>query len=199
MVAELGGPADLRRRPVAPPAGARRSCGRSSRTRPGVVSAIDVRAVGIAIVNLGGGRAREDDIVDHSVGLTEVAALGERVEPGGRPLALVHARDDESARARAPTRSARRTCSAIRPPRSPARWSRFSGRCRRRSRRRGSPSRRRCRASALRGSSPSARRSSACRKSYRGAQPSSRRARSLTYTRSIDGNIRQPRAAYTSS
>ena len=65
---------------------------------PGVVSAVDVRAVGIAIVNLGGGRAREDDVVDHGVGLTEVAALGERVEPGGRPLALVHARDDESAR-----------------------------------------------------------------------------------------------------
>ena len=65
---------------------------------PGVVSAIDVRAVGIAIVNLGGGRAREDDVVDHSVGLTEVAALGERVEPGGRPLALVHARDTDSAR-----------------------------------------------------------------------------------------------------
>ena len=62
------------------------------------MAAIDVRAVGIAIVNLGGGRAREDDIVDHSVGLTEVAALGERVEPGGRPLALVHARDDDSAR-----------------------------------------------------------------------------------------------------
>ncbi len=62
------------------------------------MSAIDVRAVGIAIVNLGGGRAREDDVVDHSVGLTEVAALGERVEPGGRPLALVHARDEDSAR-----------------------------------------------------------------------------------------------------
>jgi thymidine phosphorylase len=64
----------------------------------GAVSSIDVRAVGIAIVNLGGGRAREDDVVDHSVGLTEVAALGERVEPGGRPLALLHARDEESAR-----------------------------------------------------------------------------------------------------
>jgi thymidine phosphorylase len=65
---------------------------------PGVVNAIDVRAVGIAIVNLGGGRAREDDRVDHSVGLTEVAARGERVEPGGRPLALVHARDEDTAR-----------------------------------------------------------------------------------------------------
>jgi thymidine phosphorylase len=97
MVAELGGPADLVEAPsghlpdapvVAP----------IEPAEPGVVSSIDVRAVGIAIVNLGGGRAREDDVVDHSVGLTEVAALGERVEPGGRPLALLHARDEESAR-----------------------------------------------------------------------------------------------------
>ncbi|MDQ6775751.1 MAG: thymidine phosphorylase, partial [Actinomycetota bacterium] len=34
--------------------------------------------------------------VDHSVGLTEVAAIGERVGPGERPLALVHAADDDS-------------------------------------------------------------------------------------------------------
>ena len=97
MVAELGGPLDLidapsRHLPSAPVVQA------VEPASPGVVSAIDVRAVGIAIVNLGGGRAREDDRVDHSVGLTEVAALGERVEPAGRPLALVHARDDDSAR-----------------------------------------------------------------------------------------------------
>jgi thymidine phosphorylase len=61
------------------------------------VSAVDVRAVGIAVVGLGGGRARETDPVDHSVGFTEVAALGERVGPGERPLALVHARDEASA------------------------------------------------------------------------------------------------------
>jgi thymidine phosphorylase len=74
---------------------------------PGVVSAVDVRAVGVAIVALGGGRAREDDAVDHGVGLTDVAALGERVEPGGRPLAVVHARDPQSARrAAAAVRSA---------------------------------------------------------------------------------------------
>jgi thymidine phosphorylase len=97
MVAELGGPGDLLEAPsrhlpdapiVAP----------IEPAEPGTVSLIDVRAVGIAIVNLGGGRAREDDVVDHSVGLTEVAALGERVEPGGRPLAVLHARDEESAR-----------------------------------------------------------------------------------------------------
>jgi len=97
MVAELGGPADLidvpsRYLPAAPVVQA------VDPVSAGVVSAVDVRAVGVAIVGLGGGRAREDDAVDHSVGLTEVAALGERVEPGGRPLALVHARDEESAR-----------------------------------------------------------------------------------------------------
>jgi thymidine phosphorylase len=50
------------------------------------------------VVALGGGRTREDDPVDHSVGLTEVAAPGEEVAPGGRPLAMVHAKDEESAK-----------------------------------------------------------------------------------------------------
>ena len=86
MVAELGGPPDLvdapsRHLPEAPVVKA------VEPEYAGVVSAVDVRAVGIAIVNLGGGRAREDDVVDHSVGLTDVAALGERVDPGARPLA----------------------------------------------------------------------------------------------------------------
>ena len=62
------------------------------------MSAVDVRAVGLAVVALGGGRTREDDPVDHSVGLTDVAAPGEEVAPGGRPLAMVHAKDEESAR-----------------------------------------------------------------------------------------------------
>ena len=67
----------------------------------GVVSAVDVRAVGLAVVALGGGRTREDDPVDHSVGLTEIAAPGEEVAPGGRPLAMVHAADEDAAAARA--------------------------------------------------------------------------------------------------
>jgi thymidine phosphorylase len=63
----------------------------------GSVTAIDVRAIGIAIVTLGGGRARETDRVDHSVGLTEVTALGDHVGPGERPLAMLHARDHDGA------------------------------------------------------------------------------------------------------
>jgi thymidine phosphorylase len=97
MVVELGGPAGLIDAPSRhlPSAAVVRPIEPDA---PGVVSAVDVRAVGVAIVALGGGRAREDDVVDHSVGLTEVAAIGERVEAGGRPLALVHARDEGSAR-----------------------------------------------------------------------------------------------------
>ena len=62
----------------------------------GVVARVDVRAVGLAVVALGGGRSRETDPVDHAVGLTEVAAPGERVGPD-RPLAVVHARDEAAA------------------------------------------------------------------------------------------------------
>ncbi|MDQ6842025.1 MAG: thymidine phosphorylase [Actinomycetota bacterium] len=95
MVAELGGPPDLLEDPDShlPRAAVVREV-KPSET--GIVTAIDGRAVGVAIIRLGGGRARETDKVDHSVGLTEVAALGENVGAGERPLAIVHARDDDS-------------------------------------------------------------------------------------------------------
>ena len=96
MVVELGGPADLLEAPdrhlgVAP------VTVEADPTEPGIVSAVDVRAVGLAVVGLGGGRTRETDPVDHSVGLTQVAAPGEEVAPGGRPLAVVHAADQVGA------------------------------------------------------------------------------------------------------
>jgi thymidine phosphorylase len=96
MVAELGGPADLLEAPARhlPTAAVRVEVAPAS---PGVVSHVDVRAVGLAVVALGGGRVRESDRVDHSVGLTEVAAPGERVGAGERPLAVVHAADEDAA------------------------------------------------------------------------------------------------------
>ena len=96
MVVELGGPSDL----LEAPDRHLRKAAVTVAAEPaeeGTVSAVDVRAVGLAVVALGGGRTREDDPVDHSVGLTDVAAPGESVAPGGRPLAMVHAKDDESA------------------------------------------------------------------------------------------------------
>jgi thymidine phosphorylase len=59
---------------------------------------MDTRAVGVAVVALGGGRRRADDAIDHSVGLTRMCALGETVDLD-RPLAIVHAADGESAQA----------------------------------------------------------------------------------------------------
>jgi thymidine phosphorylase len=96
MVVELGGPADLLERPDAHLPQAPVTV-EAHAERDGVVAAVDVRAVGLAIIDLGGGRRREDDAIDHAVGLTEVAEPGERVGPGGRPVALVHARDEDSA------------------------------------------------------------------------------------------------------
>jgi thymidine phosphorylase len=93
MVHVLGGPADLIGnedrylaaapvvRPVFP-------------DREGVVGGMDARALGLAVVALGGGRTRPSDPVDPAVGLTEVATNGEAVGPGGRPLCVVHARDE---------------------------------------------------------------------------------------------------------
>jgi thymidine phosphorylase len=96
MVAELGGPADLLEAPARhlPTAAARVEV---APARAGVVERADVRAVGLAVVALGGGRVRESDPVDHSVGLTDVAAPGDRVGPAERPLAVVHAADEEAA------------------------------------------------------------------------------------------------------
>jgi thymidine phosphorylase len=56
-----------------------------------------VRDVGVAVLELGGGRLREDQPIDHAVGLVDVAEIGEQVGPGGRPLATVHARDADTA------------------------------------------------------------------------------------------------------
>jgi thymidine phosphorylase len=97
MVTELGGPSDLLDAPDKhlPKAAMRVP---AEPEEAGTVSAVDVRAVGLAVVALGGGRTRESDPVDHSVGLTDVAAPGEKVAAGGRPLATVHAANEDAAR-----------------------------------------------------------------------------------------------------
>src|SRR5690606_28643987 len=61
--------------------------------RAGTVVRIDARALGLAIIALGGGRSHPDDTIDHAVGLSEVLGPGERVG-GERPFAIVHARSE---------------------------------------------------------------------------------------------------------
>ena len=94
MVAGLGGPADLLERheahiaaaPLVRPVHA---------PRAGRVQAVDARALGLAVVELGGGRRHAAQTVDHAVGLTEVLGVGDETGPD-RPLALIHARDETS-------------------------------------------------------------------------------------------------------
>lgn len=96
MVATLGGPADLLEHPERHLPQARITLPVTA-THSGYVSAVDCRALGLAVVNLGGGRRQPDDAIDYSVGLTELAEIGQRIEPGD-PLGVIHARDENSAR-----------------------------------------------------------------------------------------------------
>jgi thymidine phosphorylase len=61
----------------------------------GTVAVIDTRALGIAVIELGGGRRVASDGIDPAVGLTGLAGRSAHV---GRdsPLAVIHARDDAS-------------------------------------------------------------------------------------------------------
>ena len=62
----------------------------------GTVKYVDTRAIGVGIVEMGGGRAKVTDSIDHSVGLSNIAQIGEKVEPNGRPIATIHAKNQYS-------------------------------------------------------------------------------------------------------
>ena len=90
MVAVLGGPADL----VANPDGHLETAPvilPVPSLRDGVVGVMDTRALGMAVVGLGGGRRRAADAIDFAVGFTDFVTLGATVGAGA-PLAFVHAR-----------------------------------------------------------------------------------------------------------
>ncbi len=63
--------------------------------RPGIVSSMDTRALGMAVVAMGGGRQRASDSIDYSVGMSDMITLGERAD-AQRPLAMVHASSEAS-------------------------------------------------------------------------------------------------------
>ena len=91
MVAALGGPKDFISRAEKELPQAPLLIDATPNTR-GFVASIDVRAVGLAVVELGGGRSRAADEIDPAVGLTELAPIGAEVGPDA-PLARVHARE----------------------------------------------------------------------------------------------------------
>jgi thymidine phosphorylase len=89
MVAALGGPADFVERPEKhlPAAPVIRAV---NSEQTGIVQSIDTRAIGIAVVELGGGRRRASDAIDHAVGFTQLAGIGSSID-ADQPLGLVHA------------------------------------------------------------------------------------------------------------
>jgi thymidine phosphorylase len=97
MVAALGGPADFMEKPAAhlKPAPVMKPV---FAAKPGTIAEINARAIGVAVVSLGGGRSRAEDKIDHSVGFSEVLGIGETAGPD-HPLALVHAASEAAAEA----------------------------------------------------------------------------------------------------
>ena len=92
MVHALGGPADFVEKmdiylPKAPliidlPA-----------PKSGIIHKIHTREIGLAVVQLGGGRSRADQSIDHAVGLDNIVKLGEAIEQG-QTLLQVHVQND---------------------------------------------------------------------------------------------------------
>ena len=93
MVAGLGGPADfvtnydnyLEKAEIVKPVYALES---------GVVSAMDTRTIGMAVVGMGGGRRVATDSIDYAVGFDSFIRLGE-VASDDKPLAMIHARNEQ--------------------------------------------------------------------------------------------------------
>ncbi|MGD9635749.1 MAG: thymidine phosphorylase [Pirellulales bacterium] len=67
--------------------------------RGGVVCGMDTEALARVIIELGGGRKKLGDALDHSTGFEMLVRLGDPVEPG-EPLVRVFARPDAFARVR---------------------------------------------------------------------------------------------------
>lgn len=95
MVAAQGGPLDFVERwpdrlPAATVIREVPSLGR------GFVHSIDGQGLGLAVVGLGGGRQREGDRLNLSVGLSDLAGIGEDIAAGD-PLCMVHAATEAAA------------------------------------------------------------------------------------------------------
>lgn len=93
MVRALGGPADfvenyedfLVKAPVM-----------RSVNATGFVTSVNARAIGNAIIELGGGRRQVGEALDWSVGFGDIASVGTHLD-AGTPLAVVHADSDAAA------------------------------------------------------------------------------------------------------
>jgi len=99
MVSGLGGPADfvenmLKYLPAAP------VVREVFAKEDGFVRAIETRDIGMAVIELGGGRRVSSDTIDHSVGFSDLAGLGRMVDRE-EPIGVVHALNEDQADAAA--------------------------------------------------------------------------------------------------
>ena len=117
MVAALGGPADfvekaddyLPRAPVVQGVKA---------VRAGFLQSCAARELGLAVIELGGGRTQPGQAIDHSVGFDRLLPLGSRVEAGDE-IGRVHAASDAAAEAAAAGLGALYVIGEERPPEAP--------------------------------------------------------------------------------
>lgn len=86
--AALDDPARLPRAPIRAPLAS---------PAEGFVADMDPRALGEAVIELGGGRRRAEDRIDHAVGIRILRPVGARVGRG-EPILEIEARDDATAR-----------------------------------------------------------------------------------------------------
>ncbi|NVK35379.1 MAG: thymidine phosphorylase [Rhodobacteraceae bacterium] len=112
MVSALGGPSDFMEKSELYLAKAQFTAPVYAETS-GTVTHIDARDVGVAVVALGGGRRTASDVIDPSVGLTELAGVGHTVD-AETPICFVHAKNaDDGKSAAEAVRAAYRIGSAM--------------------------------------------------------------------------------------
>ena len=95
MVHALGGPADLMDRPETYLAAAP-VVRTVTASETGYLVSCDTRGVGLAVIELGGGRSRPDDAIDHRVGFDRLSPLRTKVEKGDT-IGRVHAASEADA------------------------------------------------------------------------------------------------------
>ncbi|MEI6738634.1 MAG: thymidine phosphorylase, partial [Pseudomonadota bacterium] len=110
MVSVLGGPSDFVER-------AAYYLPRAAITKPvlatdcGVLVSINTRAIGMAVLGLGGGRLRSSDTIDYAVGIRQFAGLGRQINKGDVIAEICAKTEDAADRAMAEINAAIRISS----------------------------------------------------------------------------------------